>query len=187
MGEAARQGLTGRVLGEFVLREPIGEGAFGAVFRGEQPALGREVVIKILHARLADNREAIARFMREARLASQLEHPYAAHVYACGAEPDGLLWIAMELVRGTSLAKLLLARGTLTLAELVPFISTLCEVVHTAHELGIVHRDIKPANVMVITRAGRWLPKLLDFGVAKLGEVGRAASIAAGRTGTDLA
>src|SRR5436853_716073 len=77
------------------------------------------------------------------------------------------MWIAMELVRGTSLAKLLLARGTLTLAELVPFISTLCEVVHTAHELGIVHRDIKPANVMVITRAGRWLPKLLDFGIAR--------------------
>ena len=159
--------LTGRVLGEFVLREPIGEGGFGRVFRAEQPALGREVVVKILHERLAGHRQATARFMGEARLASQLEHPYAAHVYACGAESDGLLWIAMELVRGTPLSKLLKARGKVSLDELVPFVENLCEVVHTAHELGVVHRDIKPANVMVMTRAGRWLPKLLDFGIAR--------------------
>src|SRR5262249_38612481 len=91
-----------------------------------------------------------------------------AHVYAFGAEPDGLLWIAMELVRGTPLDELLKTQGPLSLARSVPLLDKICEVVHTAHEQGIIHRDLKPANVMVIARAGRLLPKLLDFGIAKL-------------------
>src|SRR5262249_17418063 len=80
---------------------------------------------------------------------------------------DGLLWIAMELVRGTSLARLLRTQGALPLDRFVPLLERICEVVHTAHEQGIVHRDLKPDNVMVLTRAGRLLPKLLDLGIAK--------------------
>ncbi|HMG19754.1 MAG TPA: serine/threonine-protein kinase, partial [Kofleriaceae bacterium] len=112
----------------------------------------------------------------EAQLASRLDHPYAAHVYAFGAEPDGLLWIAMELVRGTTLRKVLAAQpgGRLALARMVPLLDGLCEVVHSAHELGIVHRDVKPDNVMVLSRAGRLLPKLLDLGIAKLVTAGGA-------------
>jgi serine/threonine protein kinase len=74
----------------------------------------------------------------------------------------------MELVRGTPLDQILVERGPLPLDRLAPLFDRLCEVVHTAHEQGIVHRDLKPANVMVIARAGRMLPKLLDLGVAKL-------------------
>jgi WD40 repeat protein/serine/threonine protein kinase len=158
--------LIGRELGEFVLREQIGHGAFGAVYRADQPQLGREAVVKVLHARHQGQREQVTRFIREGRLASGLEHPYAAHVYACG-EDDGLLWIAMELVRGTPLSTLLKDRQRIPPDELVPFFEKLCEVLQTAHEMGIVHRDVKPANVMVVVRAGRWLPKLLDFGVAR--------------------
>src|SRR5262249_49168351 len=102
--------------------------------------------------------------------ASSLDHPYAAHIYAFGAEPDGLLWIAMELVRGSTLDKLLRLQGPLPLVRFVPLFDRICEVVHTAHEQGIIHRDLKPSNVMVLSRAGRLLPKLLDFGVAKLRE-----------------
>src|SRR5205085_2171289 len=106
---------------------------------------------------------------REARLASRLDHPYAAHVYAFGVEKeDRLLWIAMEMVHGTPFDRWLRERGTLALPELVPFFERIAEVVQTGHEHGIVHRDLKPSNVMVIERAGRLLPKLLDFGVAKL-------------------
>ena len=162
--------LLGRTLGEFVVREKLGEGGFGAVFRAEQRALAREAVVKILQPRAKVGENAIQRFMREARLASTLDHPYAAHIYAFGAELDGLLWIAMELVRGTPLDKLLKAQGPLPLARFIPLFDRICEVVHTAHEQGIVHRDLKPANVMVLSRAGRLLPKLLDFGVAKLRE-----------------
>src|SRR5207244_3157389 len=94
--------------------------------------------------------------------------------YAFGVEPDGLLWIAMEFVHGTPLNKLLNAQGPLPLEQFVPFFNKICEVVQTAHEAGIIHRDLKPANVMVISRAGRLLPKLLDFGIAKLLDKERA-------------
>src|SRR4029079_12475554 len=89
-------------------------------------------------------------------------------IYASGVEPDGLMWIAMELVQGTPLGELLKRSGPLPLERFVPLFERLCEVIQSAHEQGIVHRDIKPSNVMVISRAGRLLPKLLDFGIAKL-------------------
>src|SRR6266850_4723081 len=99
--------LAGRTLGDFVLRERMGEGGFGVVYRAAQPLLDREAVVKVLHAPWRAKRTVIDRFLREARLASKLDHPYAAHIYAFGAETDGELWIAMELVRGTPLDKLL--------------------------------------------------------------------------------
>jgi WD40 repeat protein/serine/threonine protein kinase len=164
-----REDLTGRRLGEFVLRQRIGEGGFGAVYRCDQPLLGRLAVVKVLHHRLRNNEVVLQRFMREAQLASRLDHPYAAHVYAFGVEPDdGLFWIAMEMVKGTPLDRWLRERGPLPLDQFVPFFERVAEVVQTAHEHGIVHRDLKPSNVMVIERAGRMLPKLLDFGIAKL-------------------
>ena len=160
--------LLGRRLGEFVIREKLGEGSTALVFRAEQPLLAREAVIKVLGASVQPNDETVHRFLREARLASHLDHPYAAHIYAFGAEPDGLLWIAMEFVHGTPLDKLLKTQGPLPLARFVPLLDRICEVVQTAHDQGIIHRDLKPANVMVLSRAGRLLPKLLDFGIAKL-------------------
>ena len=158
--------LTGRTLGEFVVTEQIGEGGFGLVYRAEQPQLAREAVIKVLHRRHR-NSAMVPRFLQEARIASRLDHPYAAHIYAFGAEPDGLVWIAMEMVRGTPLSTLL-REGPLPLGRFVPLFDRIAEVIAAAHEQGIVHRDIKPSNVMVVTRAGRLLPKLLDFGIAKL-------------------
>ena len=157
--------LVGRTLGEFVVRERIGQGGFGAVYRAVQTGLEREAVLKVMSGALA--RAGTPRFLREAKLASRLDHPYAAHIYAFGAEEDGVLWIAMELVRGTPLDRLLQAQGTISLERFLPLLERICEVVHTAHEQGIIHRDIKPANVMVLSRAGRYLPKLLDFGIAK--------------------
>src|SRR5262245_54498439 len=73
----------------------------------------------------------------------------------------------MELVRGSTLRALIDAQGPMPIERFVPLLERICEVVHTAHEQGIVHRDLKPDNVMVISRAGRLLPKLLDFGIAR--------------------
>ena len=176
--------LVGRSLGEFVLRERIGEGGFGAVYRATQPALDREAVVKVLRGSLRGAQAASERFLREAKLASKLDHPYAAHVYAFGVETDGELWIAMELVRGTPLSEVLKVQGPVALERLVQLVDRICEVVHSAHEAGLVHRDLKPANVMVMARAGRMLPKLLDFGIAKLVATGNTGEpdIATGKT-----
>jgi WD40 repeat protein/serine/threonine protein kinase len=160
--------LAGRKLGDFVLREQIGEGGCAVVYRCEQPQLRRSAVVKVLHERGQRSDAALDRFRREAQLASQLDHPYAAHVYAFGDEDDGLFWIAMELVQGIALDDWLEAHGPMPLAQFVPFFECVADVVHAAHERGIVHRDLKPSNVMVIDRNGRLFPKLLDFGIAKL-------------------
>jgi len=158
--------LVGKTLGGFTLREQVGAGGFGDVYLADQTGLGREAVVKVLRPSEIDDTR-VQRFLREAQLASQLDHPYAAHIYAFGAETDGIFWIAMERVRGSSLGDVLEVQGAMSIERFVPFFERICEVVHTAHEQGIVHRDLKPDNVMVISRAGRMLPKLLDFGVAR--------------------
>ncbi|MBA3464998.1 MAG: serine/threonine-protein kinase PknK, partial [Deltaproteobacteria bacterium] len=164
---AAGASLIGRTLGKLTILEQLGQGGSGEVYRAEQSQLGRSAVIKVLRREIANVPNRVERFLREAKLASRLDHPYAAHVYAFGAEPDGVLWIAMEHVRGATLDELIAQRGALHPAVFAPLFGRLCEVVHSAHELGIVHRDIKGSNVMVIERAGQLLPKLLDFGIAK--------------------
>src|SRR5262249_1645053 len=152
----ANRDLSGRMLGEFVLREQIGRGGYGAGYRCEQPTLNRHVVVKVLQ-RNDDIPEQ--RFLREAQLASRFEHPYAAHVYAFGVDgEEGLMWIAMELVQGSTLAAWLEQHGPMSLEQFVPFFECVAEVVHAAHTCGIVHRDIKPSNVMVTERGGRSLP-----------------------------
>ncbi|MDQ3296679.1 MAG: protein kinase [Myxococcota bacterium] len=158
--------MDGVVLGGFALRQKIGEGGFGTVYLAEQQGLGRAAVVKVMRRSLAVRGDATERFELEARLACRLDHPCAAHIYAFGAEDDGTLWIAMELVKGTSL-ETLLESGPLSLERAIPMLERLCDAVQTAHAQGIVHRDIKPANVMVAAKAGRLMPKLLDFGIAK--------------------
>ncbi len=159
--------LIGRNLGDFIIEEKLGEGGFGAVYQANQITLSRPAVVKVLHTKHRKSEDIIKRFKREAYLASRLEHPYMAHIYSFGAEPGGLLWIAMEMVAGTPLDQWLKSNGAMPLARFVPLFDKICEAIHTAHEAGIIHRDIKPANIMVISRAGRLLPKLLDFGIAK--------------------
>jgi WD40 repeat protein/serine/threonine protein kinase len=160
--------LCGRTLGEFVLGEKFAEGGCGDLYRCSQPSLKREAVIKVLREARRGDDEAERRFMREAQLASRLDHHYAAHVYAFGVENDGLRWIAMELVPGVTLDQWLRSNGAMSLDQFVPLFECIAEVVHAAHTCGIVHRDLKASNVMVIERAGRLVPKLLDFGIAKL-------------------
>jgi tRNA A-37 threonylcarbamoyl transferase component Bud32 len=169
--------LIGRSLGKFTIVERLGKGGSGEVFRAEQQQLGRSAVIKVLRHEIASAPNRVERFLREARLASRLDHPYAAHIYAFGAEQDGVLWIAMEHVKGITLDALVARRGAIPAGVFAPLFARLCEVVHSAHELGIVHRDIKGANVMVIERAGQLLPKLLDFGIAKSDDAGTSPGV----------
>ena len=152
MAESLRA-LTGRTLGDFTVQHKIGEGGHGVVYRAEQRTLGREAVVKVLHARYGASPDVVQRFLREAQLASRLDHPYAAHVYSFGVEDDGLRWIAMELVQGATLGDWLQSRGPMPLAQFVPFVERAAQVVEAAHSRGIVHRDLKPSNIMPSSRS----------------------------------
>src|SRR5579859_4957331 len=108
MGRVSHEQLVGRVLaGKFVIESLIGSGAMGAVFRARQVALEKTVAIKVLHGEHADDPAFAARFHREAKAASRLNHPNSIQVLDFGAEPDGLLYIAMEFLDGRSLHKVL--------------------------------------------------------------------------------
>jgi WD40 repeat protein len=170
----ADRDLSGFTLGEFILRERIGEAGSGAgaVYRGEQLLLGREVVVNVWHQRRDD--ESRERFLCEARLASRLQHPFAAHIYAFGVkdqDEDILLWIATELVHGMTgitLKHWLDTHGPMPLEQFVPFFESIAQAVQAAHDRGIVHRALSSSNVMVIEGAGHRVPKVLDFGIGRL-------------------
>jgi len=196
----AERDLCGCALGEFVVRELIGEGGSSTVYRSEQLRPRRDVVVKVLHQELYDDEESRQRFVREARLASRLHHPNAAHVYAFGVAEGGPAWLAMELVPGVTLKRWLAMHGPMSLQKFVPLFERIALAVQAAHDLGIVHRDLKPANVMVVEIGGKLVPMLLDFGIAKvhqkavrpipdIGPAAPVASVAEPRTrthGTDL-
>src|SRR6185503_16722271 len=112
--------LIGRTLGRFVIMERLGQGGSGDVFRAQQVQLGRSAVIKVLRKEVATAPNRVERFLREAKLASALDHPYAAHVYAFGAEPDNLLWIAMEHVKGMTIDEIIARRGPMPASIFAP-------------------------------------------------------------------
>ena len=155
------------MLAHYALLEPLGAGGMGEVYRARDTRLGREVALKLLPAALATEAKAVERFKREARAASALSHPNIVTVFDVGKAEDGW-YIAMELVRGTTLAS---ARGApWRLSRAVEVLRQCALALSSAHEAGIVHRDIKPENVMV--RDDGYV-KLLDFGLARLGHVDR--------------
>ncbi len=161
--------ITGLVIdGRFEIRDLIGEGGMGAVYRAWQRSIGREVAIKLIDERHGRDPMAVRRFLREARLASQLSQPNTVSVIDFGQSSDGRLFIAMELIRGRTLAEVLETDGPFPVSRAAWIGVQLCDALDAAHRLKIVHRDLKPANVVLLDDPpGRDLIKVLDFGLAK--------------------
>lgn len=154
--------MEGIQLGPYRLFEKIGAGGMGEVWRAEDTRLLRPAAIKILSEKIAVDPDWKARFLREARTAASLNHPNIATIYT--VDDDGTrMYIAMELVEGTSLAALIAARS-LTTNDIIRISRQIAEALAVAHEKSIVHRDIKPDNVIVLQRN----VKVLDFGIAKM-------------------
>jgi serine/threonine-protein kinase len=153
-------------LGKFEIQRVLGNGAMGEVYLGVDPSIGREVAIKTILPAAAQGGEAKERFAREARAAGVLNHPNLVTIYEFG-EDQGVLYIAMEYVRGHDLEELI-QEQSLTRSESLEILAQVCDGLGFAHRKQIVHRDIKPANVRVQRDGKRLHAKVMDFGVAKI-------------------
>ena len=163
------ENLIGRTLNHrFIVGEKVGEGGFGAVFRGKQIATGREVALKILHPHNVSDETIVARFRREAEACSKLRDPHTVTTYDFDETPDGILYLAMELLRGQSLHQVQKAEGPLGYERVLKILDQVAASLSEAHRNGIVHRDMKPENVFIETRDGEDHVKVLDFGIAKV-------------------
>jgi serine/threonine protein kinase len=157
--------LVGTTFGAYKVLAPVGQGGMGAVYEGLDETLERKVALKVLHAQFADNREYQDRFLREARNAAnaKLDHPNITQIYAAGRQ-GAHLWLAMQFVRGRTLAKVLQERKTLPPDEALRIVRQTAEGLSVAHAAGMIHRDIKPDNLM-IDETGR--VKIMDFGLMR--------------------
>ncbi|MGC4086818.1 MAG: serine/threonine protein kinase [Polyangiaceae bacterium] len=157
-------------LGAYTLEEPLGSGGMGEVFRAKHRMLARPAAIKLIRSDLPrEEREHLEqRFEREAKLLSQLRSPHTVTILDYGRTTDDRLFIAMELLIGLPLDRLIERYGAQPPARVIPILLGVCRSLSEAHAAGIVHRDIKPANLFLCHDAeGVELVKVLDFGLAK--------------------
>src|SRR5229473_8577293 len=138
---------SGSRLGPYEISGPIGAGGMGEVYRARDTRLGREVAIKVLPHELTNDRDRLARFEREARSASALNHRNIVTIHDFSSH-DGETWLVMELIRGESL-RAIIADGPLPLKKLLSIATGVADGLAAAHAAGIVHRDLKPENVMI--------------------------------------
>ena len=143
-------------------------GGMGAVYRGTHLMLNKPVAIKLIKPELLSSTDVVQRFLREARAAAHLSHPNIVTVHDLGQTTEGTLYIAMELVDGSSLKELIVSEGAWEPKRTVRLLKGILSALALAHREGIVHRDLKPQNIMVTRDSdGNEIPKLLDFGIAK--------------------
>ncbi len=160
----------GARLGPYEVLSPLGAGGMGEVYRARDTRLGREVAVKVLPQHLSGDAEVRARFEREARTVSSLNHPHICTLYDVGREGN-TDFLVMELVEGETLAARL-AKGSLPTADVLRLGAQIADALDRAHRAGVTHRDLKPGNVM-LTKSGA---KLMDFGLARATGLPRTSS-----------
>jgi len=155
----------------FIISTKIGAGGMGAVYRAKQLGMNRDVAIKVLLRELTENEVVLRRFHLEALAVSKLKHPNTIQIYDFGETADGLLYIAMELLEGRPLAKVLQEEREFAVDRALHIIEQTAKALREAHSKGIVHRDLKPDNIFLqaVGEDGDFA-KVLDFGVAKVAE-----------------
>ncbi|MFK7988369.1 MAG: serine/threonine-protein kinase [Sandaracinaceae bacterium] len=159
------------IAGRYRLQNELGRGAMGSVWRSTQLNLNREVALKLLLPEYVHRTGARARFEREARVASQLEHPNAVRIHDFGTAPDGQMFIAMEMLRGNALRAIVdTDRPVLGSERTLEILRPVADVLCAAHDIGLVHRDLKPENVFLERRGDVTRVVVVDFGLAFIEE-----------------
>lgn len=162
-----------KIGGHYLITEKLGEGGMGYVFKAKHTMLDKAVAIKVLREDFADNPDAFERFRREAKNTSRLNHPNAVIMNDFGQTEDNLVYIILEYIDGRDLKQLLGSDGPFQEGRAVPIFIQICDVLEEAHDQGIIHRDLKSENIMLCERArNKDFVKVLDFGIAKLMDVG---------------
>jgi YVTN family beta-propeller protein len=160
---ATDQPAPGEELAGYRIEELTGRGGMGEVYRAHDPRLDRNVALKVLAPRYAEDDDFRDRLLRESRLAASLDHPNVIPVYDAG-EVDGRLYLAMRYVEGTDLGKILREDGVLAPERAVAFAEQMADALDAAHERGLVHRDVKPSNILIDRRGHAYLA---DFGLTQ--------------------
>ena len=162
--------LNESVAGRFKVKERIGTGGMGTVYRAEQAGLGRAVALKVLKKELVSDRDTVARFHREAKAMSLLMHPNTVRVFDFGEDEAGHLFLAMELLEGELLTAWIEREGAPPVDQAVNVIRQILSSLSEAHSKSIIHRDLKPDNIFLADVEGQADPvvKVLDFGIAKV-------------------
>jgi serine/threonine protein kinase len=165
---------AGRMAGEYRLGRKLGEGGFGTVYEAEHPLLKRRAAVKVLHRVAEQDSEAVQRFISEAQAVNQIRSPHIVDIFSFGQLADGRHFYVMDLLEGEPLDRFLARMKRVDVAVALQLLRPIAEALDAAHAAGIVHRDLKPQNIFLAWNAqGEAVPKLLDFGMAKLlGEVG---------------
>jgi len=154
-------------IGRYEVIEEIGRGGMAIVFKGRDPILERDVAVKVLPPKLVRSKEAVTRFLQEAKLASRLVHPNIVNIYDIGEDSQGVPYIVMEYLDGeTTLWDYMEKKGEpLLIQEALELITPVCNALEYAHSQNVVHRDIKPENIMITNLR---VIKVMDFGLACL-------------------
>ncbi len=167
LGSAFRPGIVvGR---KFTLLRLIAQGGYGAVYEAEDNLIHRRVAIKLLHPEVGAMPDVVRRFMREAQVLAKIDHPNVVTVHEMGQRRDGSYFIVQELLSGGNLRELLQEKRQLEPYETVDILEPIMGALIAAHRRGIIHRDLKPDNIVLArTSSGDLVPKLIDFGIAKM-------------------
>ena len=172
-GEAAESGVgVGSIVaGTYEIVRVLGRGGMGAVWEAHHSRLpGKRVAIKVLHASVADDPEALARFRREAEIACRLGHPNIVEVHDFNKLDDGSPYLILELLEGESLDDRL-RKGALSIEDCEAYMRQIASALQCAHAQGVIHRDLKPQNIFLVpspTGVGPDIVKVLDFGISKI-------------------
>ncbi len=165
----AQPEISGWMAGEYRLGRKLGEGGFGAVYEAVHPLLKRRAAVKVLHRIAGADSDAVLRFVAEARAVNQIRNRHIIDIFSFGKLPDGRHFYVMDLLEGETLDRYLKREGRLDVDRTVRLLRPIAEALDAAHAAGVVHRDLKPQNIYLVwDERGVTVPKLLDFGMAKL-------------------